>query len=208
MPYVTRILPVLIVVFSTAFSQESLIKAFSELSSLKSFSADVIMEFHVLDNDEMVNFSLEYELAVRNMEDFAIKILKPDMVKGIEFVYIHSTKRVYSKVENFKTVDIVSVNEDPIKSIILTFIDILSSPIFHLSSHSKNNDEEWYIFTPTAKGVLKRLGMEPIDLVVRVKYGFINCIEINSDGTDEKVVMRIRNLRRNVNIDRYFNWIF
>ena len=208
MHYGTRVLFVLIAVFSIVFSQESLIKAFSEISNLKDFSVNVAMEFHVLDNDRMVHFSLEYELAVRNMEDFAIKILKPDMVKGIKFVYIHSTKRVYSEVGNFKTVDIVSVDEDPIKSIILSFIDILSSPIFHLSSHIKNNEEELYIFSPTAKGVLERLGMEPINLIIKVKYGFINCIEINSDGTNEKVVMRIKNLRRSVDVDRYFNWIF
>ncbi len=208
MRYGINTLLTILMVVTVAVSQESLIKAFSELSNLKNFSADIVMEFHVLDEDKLVEFSLEYELVVRNMEDFVIKILKPDIVKGVEFVYIHSTKRVYSKVGNFKTVDIVSMEEDPIKSIILTFIDVLSSPIFHLSSHFKNGDEEWYVFTPTAKGVLKRLGMEPIDLVLRVKYGFIRCIEINSDKTNEKVVMRIKKLRRNINIDQYFSWIF
>jgi len=44
--------------------------------------------------------------------------------------------------------------------------------------------------------------------ILKVKYGFINCIEINSDRTNERVVMRIKNLRRSADVDRYFNWIF
>jgi len=195
-----------LIFFSSAlFSQSELINFFSSIAGERNFVADLSLYFHVYNKEKqkISDFEMSVFFVVRNMEDFYIKVEKPDVIGGITFVYYSNSNRMYSGYGDKFYMDSVEVPESIIVKTTKQVLDVLSSPFFVYKRKKDENGAIFYTFALSSALFLRKLGIEPISISVKFIENKPKEIIINGEK-DEYVKLILNRFEPQSNVNKYF----
>jgi len=188
-----------------SYSQSELISFFSSAAGERNFVIDSSLNFHVYNNEkkEYADFDMEMFVVVRNMEDFYIKVKKPDVINGITFVYFSDSNRIYSGYDDKFYVDSVKTSEDIVIKAIKRVLDVLSSPFFIYKRRREKDEMTVYTFSITSALFLRKIGIEPVAVSAVFSKNKLREIVIQGEK-DEYVKLTLNEFLVKANVDDYF----
>ena len=189
---------------------DPLVEFFSDIAGVRNYCMDVGITFHVIDPEKGKFLNpdpeIEFVFVVRNLEDFYIEMIKPDVFKGTKFAYLSDSGRLYSGFNGKYTIDVLQFERGTLLSTLKNFIDSLREPLFDVAK----NDEGSYVvyefrYTKVMSFIIRRLDIEPvmISVVVSKSPPLVRKIRLIGPG-QEYVEMRLFDFRAGCKTDDFF----
>ena len=189
---------------------DPLIDFFSGIAGERNYCMDIGITFHVIDPEKGKFLNPDPEVrfvfVVRNLEDFYIEMIKPEVFKGTKFAYLSDSGRLYSGFDGKYTIDVLQFEKGTLLSILKNFIDSLREPLFNIMKKDEGNYVVYdFEYTKVMSFIIRRLDIEPvmISAVVSKDPPMIEKIKLIGSG-QEYVEMRIFEFRAGCQTDSYF----
>lgn len=207
MHFKNKILTVItILLFSAALMADELVVFYSKLAGNRDIYVDFTLKFHVKGEEEenFEDFELGGFIAIRNLTDFYLYIREPSVIEGIKFVYLGETNRLYSGFNSKMYLDVVNLKRDFIAETVKAIVDVITSPVF-ITRRSSENGCVTYKFVLINRLILKRFGIEPINIEATFKEGELKDLMIYYGEEYVKLVINELNIGKDVS--KYFEII-
>ncbi len=206
MRFKSKILIVItILLFSVALMADELVVFYSKLAGNRDIYVDFTLKFHVKGEEKnFEDFELGGFIAIRNLTDFYLYIREPSVIEGIKFVYLGETNRLYSGFNSKMYLDVVNLKRDFIAETVKAIVDVITSPVF-IARRSDESGSVVYKFVLINRLILKRFGIEPINIEATFKEGELKDVMIYYGEEYVKLVINELNIGKDVS--KYFEII-
>lgn len=134
-------------------TQEPLTVFINKLGEVGSLSADLELEFHILNTTdpekEYDDFSIAFSVIMQNRSDWYLELKEPADLKGVSFVYLAKEDVLFSIIDNkpwkqYRS----SINMQMINKILNEFLWGLTEPSNFSWKKTENSDETIYRISP------------------------------------------------------------
>ena len=169
-----------------SFSESDVVAFFRRIAGVRDYYIEFKIKFHVYDKEreKFTDSSLAFTVGVRDLRDFYIRVDGPKIVEGMEFIYYSKEKKVYSGFSGRYYPDRVDLSDEVFTRVLKDIVDVITSPIFIV--RKVEGESGVYKFHLSSYFLLKRLGLEPVDVLVY--FDGENLKKIRVDGGDGEFV--------------------